>query len=81
MNFVSDKVTVIEKTTRDYQRNDGTVKTYYNLRVGGFGWGLTLDVKKDLFEKVKEGEEYNFVGKVEGIGNNQYWYVSDIYKK
>lgn len=73
---------VIEKSSRDYKKDDGTIITYYNLKLGDrkVCESQTVSVSKELFDQVKEGETVKLKGLVGGVGNDKWFSFKELLK-
>ena len=73
---------VIEKTTRDYRKDDGTTTTYYNIKLGDrkLCESQTVSVSQELFNAVKEGETVKLKGLVGGVGNQKWFTFKELIK-
>lgn len=74
---------VIEKSVKDFTKNDGTVIQYYNIRLGDRKSCECqgISVPKDVFNAVKEGENIQLKGVAGGIGNNRWWAFKELVNK
>lgn len=79
MKIVSEKVTVLDKKTKDVSKN-GETKTYFNIVVGGMGFSHVLGVPKDVFDAVEVGKDISLVGQL-GFKHDgtRFWFFDDLY--
>lgn len=84
MKVVSEKVTVLNKNTKDVEKN-GSSNTYFNISVGGMGFSHTLGVPKEVFDNVEVGDEIHLEGQVgfsrprDGKAGERFWYFDKLY--
>lgn len=74
---------VLEKSVRDYTRNDGTVVQYYNIRLGDRNKceSQGLSVPKEVFNQIKEGDNVQLKGVAGGVGRDRWWAFNEVVGK
>lgn len=63
MKIVSEKVTVLDKKTKDITK-DGVTTTYFNVSVGGMGFSHNLGVPKEVYDAVEVGQDIYLEGQL-----------------
>lgn len=78
--FWTGKCRVKNLWTNEFQKDDGTIQVYYNIKVAdmiNFD-NLTFSCKKELYEKLEEGKDYFFRGSMGKRDNVKWWSIDAI---
>lgn len=82
MEFISDKVKVIDKKVNDFKKDDGSIIKYFNVIVGGMGWSQSLPVNEELFNSIDIDDELRFRGRFGGYKtkneNKRWWTIDEL---
>lgn len=81
MDFVTDKVKVIDKKVKDFKKDDGSIIKYFNVVVGGMGWSQSLPVNEELFNSIDIDDELRFRGRFggyKGKDNTRWWSIDEL---
>lgn len=79
MVIVTESLHVIDKFINSNEKPDGTKVDYFNLRVGGMGYGINISVPEAVFKLVDVDSDVRLSGKC-GLKNGQrYWFFDDLY--
>lgn len=80
MVIISDSVTVLNKEIKEFIKPDGSSVNFFNITVGGMGFGNSVGVPEEVFKSVEVGDDIRLKGKA-GFKRDgtRFWYFDELY--
>ena len=79
LKYNTSVVKVKKLWTNDYKRQDGTMTTYYNVKVVDTEEceNQTFSCNEEVYKQLEENEEYILYGKIGSNDKGKWWSVTD----